>query len=117
MVFPRPSKETHNAVVGATNTAVLICSSFTMAMAVHSAETGSRGLLNVFLVCTMFLGAVFLCIKFTESYLHYLDHRVPGPGFHFGGVNAANVQMFFFLYFAMTGLHALHTFVGDSPIS
>jgi len=100
-------------LLGAINTAVLICSSFTMALAVHSAETGSRRLLNVFLLCTMFLGAVFLAIKFTEYYLHYLDHRVPGPGFVFAGPDPSKVQMFFFLYFAMTGLHALHMFVGE----
>jgi len=70
-----------NIVLGAINTAVLIGSSFTMALAVYSAEIGRRKLLNLFLACTMVLGAVFLAIKFTEYYLHYLDHRLPGPGF------------------------------------
>ena len=49
--------------LGATNTAVLICSSFTMALGVHSAEMGSRRLVNLFLALTMVLGAVFLGIK------------------------------------------------------
>ena len=78
-----------NTALGATNTAVLICSNFTMALGVHSAEMGERKLLNLFLACTMVLGAVFLGIKFTEYYLHYLDHRVPGPGFVFPGSDAS----------------------------
>lgn len=102
-----------NIGLGATNTAVLICSSFTMALGVHSAEIGKRKLLNVFLASTMVLGAVFLGIKFTEYYLHYLDHRVPGPGFVFAGTDSSKAEMFFLLYFVMTGLHALHMFVGE----
>lgn len=102
-----------NIALGATNTAALICSSFTMALGVHSAEIGSRRFLNLFLALTMVLGAVFLGIKFTEYYLHYLDHRVPGPGFFFAGADASKAEMFFLLYFIMTGLHALHMFVGE----
>jgi len=102
-----------NIALGAINTAVLICSSFTMALGVHSAEIGHRKLLTLFLACTMVLGAVFLGIKFTEYYLHYLDHRVPGPGFRFPGPDPSRAEMFFVLYFIMTGLHALHMFVGE----
>ena len=102
-----------NIALGAINTAVLICSSFTMALAVHSAELGNRSLITLFLIGTMVLGAVFLGIKFTEYYLHYLDHRVPGPGFRFSGADASRAEMFFLLYFIMTGLHALHMFVGE----
>ena len=102
-----------NIVLGAINTAVLIGSSFTMALAVHSAEAGLQKPLTGFLACTMLLGAVFLAIKFTEYYLHYLDHRVPGPGFSFPGVNSSRAEMFFLLYFIMTGLHAVHMFIGE----
>lgn len=102
-----------NIVLGAINTAVLIGSSFTMALAVHSAAMGSRKLLNVFLGGTMLLGAVFLAIKFTEYYLHYRDHKLPGPGFEFPGPLASAAEMFFLFYFIMTGLHALHMFIGE----
>jgi cytochrome c oxidase subunit 3 len=105
-----------NIVLGAINTAVLIGSSFTMALAVHSAELGRRKLLSLFLASTMALGAVFLAIKFTEYYFHYLDHRVPGPGFMFPGPDASRAEMFFLLYFIMTGLHALHMFVGEGVL-
>jgi cytochrome c oxidase subunit 3 len=99
--------------LGTTNTAVLICSSLTMAMAVHSAATGKKKLLIGFLVATMLLGGAFLGIKAIEYTDHIHHHLFPGPGFHYpvpGDARAA--EMFFSLYFAMTGLHALHMVVG-----
>jgi cytochrome c oxidase subunit 3 len=110
--FDEGSKEME-IILGAVNTAVLICSSFTMALAVHSAETGNRRLLTIFLISTMIIGAIFLGIKFTEYYLHYQDHKVPGFWFEYHGhQNFAKVQMFFVFYFIMTGLHALHMTIG-----
>ena len=100
-------------VLGGTNTIVLICSSLTMALSVYSAATGDRRMLAIFLIATMFLGFVFLGIKFTEYYLHYQDHRVPGIWFNWPGTAAPHVEMFFVFYFIMTGLHALHMFVGE----
>jgi cytochrome c oxidase subunit III len=103
--------------LGAVNTAVLICSSFTMALAVHSSEVGNTRLLAIFLLATMIIGAVFLGIKFTEYYLHYLDHKAPHFWFEFHGPNPAKVQMFFVFYFIMTGLHALHMTIGLGILS
>ena len=99
--------------MGAVNTAVLICSSFTMALAVHSAETGKNGRLMVFLILTILIGLVFLAIKFTEYYLHYQDHKAPGFWFEQSGPYAPYVQMFFVFYFIMTGLHAFHMIIGE----
>ncbi len=99
--------------LGTVNTVVLICSSLTMAMAVHSAAAGRRKLLIGFLVGTMLLGAAFLAIKAVEYTDHIRHHLFPGPGFRYpvpGDARAA--EMFFSLYFAMTGLHALHMIVG-----
>jgi cytochrome c oxidase subunit 3 len=103
-------------VLGAINTAVLICSSFTMALAVHSAEAGKQRLLAVFLILTMLIGAVFLGIKFTEYYKHYQDHKVPGFWFEEGGPEAGGVQLFFVFYFIMTALHATHMLVGEGVL-
>ncbi|MGA8870598.1 MAG: cytochrome c oxidase subunit 3 family protein [Candidatus Acidiferrales bacterium] len=104
---------------GATNTAVLICSSLTMALAIRSAQTGkSKGTIIWWLVLTMILGAAFLALKFTfEWRTDYLEHTVPGAFFGFEyrpewGANAPYVQMFMCFYFFMTGLHALHMVVG-----
>jgi cytochrome c oxidase subunit 3 len=101
-----------NILLGSINTVVLITSSFTMALAVHSAEVGNRRLLAFLLVATMLLGCVFLGVKLTEYYQHYLDHKMPSVWFEYAGPNASKVQMFFVFYFFMTGLHALHMVVG-----
>jgi cytochrome c oxidase subunit 3 len=99
--------------LGAVNTVVLITSSLTMALAVHAAGTGQRKLLMLFLVATMVLGAVFLGIKAVEYADKFTHHHVPGPTFHFEEEEfAKNAQIFFSLYFVMTGLHALHMVIG-----
>ncbi len=105
------------SMLGAINTGVLICSSFTMALAVYSAELGKQKLLILFLILTMLIGAAFLGIKFTEYYLHWQEHKVPGFWFEFKGPDAADVQMFFVFYFIMTGLHALHMTIGLGILS
>ena len=64
--------------LGATNTAVLIGSSLTMALAVHAAQTGKRKALIFFLLLTMVLGAVFLGIKFDEYATKWHHGLVPG---------------------------------------
>ena len=99
--------------LGTLNTAVLICSSLTMAMAVHSAAMGKKRLLIGFLVATMLLGGAFLGIKAVEYTDHIHHHLLPGPGFHYPvPADARAAEMFFSLYFAMTGLHGLHMIVG-----
>ncbi len=106
-----------NIVLGAINTGVLLCSSLTMALAVHSAETGNQKLIMIFLLITMLLGALFLGIKFTEYYQHYNEHLAPSFWFRYGRANAGKVQMFFVFYFIMTGLHALHMTIGLGILS
>ena len=99
-------------VLGSVNTLVLITSSLTMALAVRAAATDRRRQLMVLLVVTMALGVVFLGIKGVEYYQKYVDHHIPGLGFHFEGPAPERANLFFSLYFAMTGLHALHMIVG-----
>ncbi|HUO34802.1 MAG TPA: cytochrome c oxidase subunit 3 family protein [Candidatus Acidoferrum sp.] len=105
-----------NVKFGAVNTAVLIASSLTMAMAIHSAQTGKKKPQVWYLILTMILGALFLFLKFNfEWRADYHEHLIPGFGFYvrpeWGG-GGAHVQMFFLFYFFMTGLHALHMIVG-----
>jgi cytochrome c oxidase subunit 3 len=102
-----------DVTLGAINTAVLITSSLTMALAVHSAQLGKRQLIMVFLALTMILGATFLGIKGFEYYHKFVEHHVPGSDFHFEPKeHARHAQLFFSLYFLMTGLHALHMIIG-----
>jgi cytochrome c oxidase subunit III len=98
--------------LGALNTAVLIFSSLTMAMAVHAAALGKRLQIVGYLFGTVFLGGVFLVVKYFEYKSKFDHHLVPGPHFVFPGPEAGPAQIYFSLYFAMTGLHALHMVIG-----
>jgi cytochrome c oxidase subunit 3 len=101
-----------DVVLGAVNTAALIGSSLTMALAVHAAQEGRPGPLRLFLGLTMLLGGVFLAIKSVEYGHKFHEGLIPGPGFIFPGPDAPQARIFFSLYFAMTGVHALHLAIG-----
>ena len=114
-IFAAASK-TINLTLGAVNTVVLISSSLTMAMSVWAAQVGKRKLIVFFLIATLVLGCVFLGIKAVEYHEKFVEHHVPGLDFNFEpgadtGTNA-HAQLFFSLYFGMTGLHALHMIIG-----
>jgi cytochrome c oxidase subunit 3 len=99
--------------LGAANTTVLIGSSLTMALAVHFAAIGKRQLLVLFLILTLILGGVFLGVKAYEYHDKWEHHEIPGPHFECDGcVDAQHTQLFFSLYFGMTGLHASHMIIG-----
>jgi cytochrome c oxidase subunit 3 len=106
-----------DVALGTINTAVLITSSLTMALAVHAAQVGQRRLLLMFLAATTLLGAVFLGIKGIEYYHKFVEHHVPGAGFVFEAAHAQHAEIFFSLYFVMTGLHALHMIIGIAIMS
>ncbi|HEV8608786.1 MAG TPA: cytochrome c oxidase subunit 3 family protein [Thermoanaerobaculia bacterium] len=113
--YPRAFAEASrhlDITLGTFNTVVLIISSLTMALAVWSAAVGRRKAIVVFLLLTMALGAVFLGVKAVEYTHKFHDHLVPGPSFHFEGPHAGPAEIFFSLYFTMTGLHAAHMIVG-----
>jgi cytochrome c oxidase subunit 3 len=104
-----------NVYIGAANTVVLLCSSFTMVLAVRAAQLGRRQAIVLFLVLTLILGGIFLGVKAYEWNEKFHEHHVPGAAFHFEGMQPdeqAHAQLFFSLYFAMTGLHAMHMVVG-----
>ncbi len=117
--------------LGATNTAVLIASSLTMALAVQSAQLGKRRPLVTFLLLTMLLGSVFLGIKYVEYRQKYAEQLIPCQsdacshlGMKFAPLDEAlkkieqrqaplpQVELFFCFYFFMTGMHALHMVIG-----
>jgi cytochrome c oxidase subunit III len=102
---------------------------------VWCAETRRKNALVAFLSLTFFLGLVFLCIKGIEWHGEWVDHHVPGLRFSDADfINpaldpetyneyhdrpltpdmAAKTNQYFFLYFAMTGMHALHMIIGIS---
>lgn len=111
-----------DAALGGTNTAVLICSSLTVVLAIWAAQTARRTLMIGMLILTMLFGLAFLGIKGVEYKQKFDEHHVPGASFSFDHeeipgkpgryANPQNAQIFFALYFIMTGLHALHMVVG-----
>ena len=75
----------------------------------------TRALLVVaqaWLLATIAFGLAFLGIKAIEYYEKFVHHHVPGPNFHWDGLYAKPAEQFYSLYFAMTGLHALHMIIG-----
>lgn len=132
--------------LGAINTMLLLTSSLTMVLAVHSAQTDRRGLLSLYLALTMLLGSAFLGVKAYEYHHKYVEGLVPGLNFQAQHVveqsthgppvvneklspdpelesiastpklDAKSIELFFSLYFTMTGLHALHMVIGIAAL-
>jgi cytochrome c oxidase subunit III len=122
--------------MGAANTIVLIVSSLTMALAVYYAQLGNRKNLIIFLILTMILGSVFLVVKYFEYSEKFEHHLFPGTSFKWEASPPAHlatpitstttdyvppfenqVQVFFWIYFAMTGIHALHMVIGIGALA
>jgi cytochrome c oxidase subunit 3 len=101
-----------DVILGSINTTILLTSSFTMALAVNAIQRDQRRAAVVFLLITMTFGLVFLGIKGLE-YVHKIEEGLfPGPNFTYIGEQAQQAQVFFSLYFIMTGLHAVHMLAG-----
>jgi cytochrome c oxidase subunit 3 len=104
-------------LLGGFNTVVLIGSSLTMVLAVQGAEKGRKGLIIGWLLATIALGSVFLVVKYFEYADKFTHHLVPGYNFHVEAANAAQQQLFYLFYFAMTGMHALHMIIGIAALA
>jgi len=114
--------------LGTANTAILITSGFFMALAVWAAEVRKKDMLVWTLILTTLFGIAFLGIKYVEYHEKWEKHHIPGAHFDISefvnpaayGIKekplppdmAQRTQVFFFLYFAMTGMHALHMIIG-----
>ncbi len=113
---------------GTTNTIILITSGFCMALAVWASEVRNKRLLVIFLWLTTVFGLAFLGVKTVEYKDKWDHHHIPGASFSISEFvhppadavdqhplppdMAQKTQVFFFLYFAMTGMHALHMIIG-----
>jgi cytochrome c oxidase subunit 3 len=103
-------------VLGTLNTAILLTSSFAVALAGAAARAGDRPRTVRLLGVTAALGLAFLAVKGVEWHKEVADHLFPGAGFAPGDAGGAGalhgMALFFLLYFALTGMHALHMGVG-----
>ena len=102
-----------NWLIGAFNTAALLTSSLTMALAVRAAQLGNSPRVSLFLAATIALALTFIGVKFYE-YAHLIDHGLaPWGDFRFDPPElAGGARIFFSFYFALTGIHATHMVVG-----
>lgn len=107
-----------NVALGGLNTVILLFSSFAVAMAVHFAQKKARQKQLLWLGLTLACAFGFLIVKYFEWAHKFHVGHVPGPGFRWeaageaGVVPAGIAEMFFSLYFGMTGLHGLHVVIG-----
>ena len=111
-ISPRPVI-TPKSLLGGINTAILLFSSTLMALAVRAAELRDRKQLVWLLLGTAFLGIVFMALK--GSRVSQRLDRSSGSGLSISNGTKPipmHAQIFFWLYFAMTGLHAIHVTVG-----
>jgi cytochrome c oxidase subunit III len=107
-----------DVTMGAANTVVLICSSLTMALAVRASQLSRRTDLIRYLYLTMLFGTIFLGVKAYEYHSKYVEHLIPGLGFQYEETQFIHyAQILFFLYFCMTGMHALHMIIGLGLLS
>jgi cytochrome c oxidase subunit 3 len=99
----------HNELaIGTTNTVVLIVSSFTVAWSIHALRRDRRRVAIGALLVTMVLGLVFLILKGVEYAHHFRDGVFPGLHYAYAELPGHGAQLFFTLYYFMTGLHGLH---------
>ncbi len=100
-------------VLGTANTAVLLTSSLMMALSVRATGLRMRRVAAVYMAATVSLGLVFLAIKGFEYRADYVDHLVPSLDFQFAPAQyRQGAELFFWLYFVMTGFHAVHVSIG-----
>jgi cytochrome c oxidase subunit 3 len=106
--FLAAARET-NVWFGTINTMVLLTSSFAMAVAAQAGDAKLRRLAIACLAATVALGLAFLTIKGFEYREDIQKHLLPGAGF---AIAAPGAQLFFSIYWVMTGVHAIHLSVG-----
>jgi cytochrome c oxidase subunit 3 len=100
-------------LLGSLNTGVLLVSSALVALAVHAGRHGRRGRAVLLLLSTMACGGAFLFIKLTEYAEHFREGIRPGGVGHFFSLHhERGLATFWTLYYASTGLHAIHVCVG-----
>ncbi|HEU4486345.1 MAG TPA: cytochrome c oxidase subunit 3 [Povalibacter sp.] len=109
--FAAASRHT-DVVIGTINTAVLLTSSLFMALAAAAVRSDRTRMTMRCLLLTAALGVVFLVLKGFEYLSEWQEHLVPWADFRFEPRLRQGAGYFYYLYFAMTGLHALHLTIG-----
>jgi cytochrome c oxidase subunit 3 len=99
--------------LGTANTFILLTSSLLVALSTHALKQGwKRSTILGLLGGTIVLGVVFLALKLTEYAHHFRDGLYPGPYYSNAELSGRGARIFFTLYYAMTGIHAVHVVIG-----
>jgi len=108
MKYPEMFRVEHaklDRVLGGVNTVVLITSSLMVVLGVDAIKRGKARLLEACFGATILLAAVFLCIKYVEYTAKFHHGIYPGT------------NIFFSIYFMLTGLHGVHVLLGMGLLS
>lgn len=115
---------------GVVSTVLLSASGLAMAMSVWASEVRNRTVLLGGMLVALVLGVAFVGVEFSEYHDAYVHRHIPGATFDISEFvhpplkngsptakalppdSAQRTQVFFFLYFAMTGMHLLHMNIG-----
>jgi cytochrome c oxidase subunit 3 len=103
-------------VIGSINTAVLLSSSFLMSWASLAARDGANRLCALAMRLAAALGLVFIGLKGLEYFQEINEHLWPGPAFSLATAEPRVGEVFYFLYWLMTGIHAVHLLVGVAAV-
>lgn len=101
--------------LGTINTAILLTSSATMAAAVWAGEAGHKRHVLIGLALTALLGLTFMGVKGVEYYKDISESLYPGAADF--PVDMPGAQVFVGLYWAMTGVHAVHLSIGLGAVA
>jgi cytochrome c oxidase subunit 3 len=118
MFYPEMVLEAHeylSKTAGGVNTLVLLSSSYTMAMAVRSAQTSDSRGIQRWLILTILCGCIFMVVKYFEYSEKFAHGMLPGKYYsaHLHGYEIEGLpHIFFAVYFMMTGLHGIHVVIG-----
>jgi cytochrome c oxidase subunit 3 len=103
-------------LLGTAETAVLLSSSCLIALAVRAVKLDQNRLATGLLAGTAGLGLAFLVMHGFEYHKEYIEHLIPGVDFTQRGRNAHAIELFFCLYYCITGFHSLHVAIGVAVI-
>lgn len=111
------ASEELDTILGTVNTLVLIGSSLTVAMAIRSAQINKNRNIIIYLGITIALAATFMVIKYFEWSHKFHLGIFPGQFYSFEGIDHPQANVFFSLYYLMTGLHGIHVLIGMGLMS
>lgn len=109
--FADASRHT-DVILGTLETAILLSSSLTMALGVRAVRLNMHRLSASLLAATIAFGVLFLALHGVEYYHEYGEGLFPGANFIFEGGEPRHAELFFYLYYVMTGFHGLHVTIG-----